>query len=170
MVGKADKIDGVYDFEVNKNGGEWVDYLTQFGGSIAQKPLSEETKRNEGERVEIDFASYVTNKDGYNVTWNKVSGKGTLSADGKYVLDAMTKENDEVVVEVYSAFDKLTFKITLTVSDNGGNTNPNPTPGGDKNEGKGGCKSSISVSLAIVGGMLAVGTVAGGVAFKKRKK
>ncbi len=168
--GKADKIDGVYDFEANKNGGEWVDYLTQFGGSIAQKPLSEETKRNEGEKVEIDFASYVTNKDGYNVTWNKVSGKGTLSADGKYVLDAMTKENDEVVVEVYSAFDKLTFKITLTVSDNGGNTNPNPTPGGDKNEGKGGCKSSISVSLAIVGGMLAVGTVAGGVAFKKRKK
>ena len=166
--GKADKIDGVYDFEANKNGGEWVDYLTQFGGSIAQKPLSEETKRNEGEKVEIDFASYVTNKDGYIVTWNKVSGKGTLSADGKYVLDAMTKENDEVVVEVYSAFDKLTFRITLTVD--GGSVNPDPTPGGDKNEGKGGCKSSISVSLAIVGGMLAVGTVAGGVAFKKRKK
>ena len=166
--GKADKIDSVYDFEANKNGGEWVDYLTQFGGSIAQKPLSEETKRNEGEKVEIDFASYVTNKDGYNVTWNKVSGKGTLSADGKYVLDAMTKENDEVVVEVYSAFDKLTFRITLTVD--GGSVNPDPTPGGDKNEGKGGCKSSISVSLAIVGGMLAVGTVAGGVAFKKRKK
>lgn len=168
--GKADKIDGVYDFEANKNGGEWVDYLTQFGGSIAQKPLSEETKRNEGERVEIDFASYVTNKDGYNVTWNKVSGKGTLSADGKYVLDAMTKENDEVVVEVYSAFDKLTFKITLTVSDNGGNTNPDPTPEKPEEGKKGGCKSSISVSLAIVGGMLAVGTVAGGVAFKKRKK
>lgn len=166
--GKADKIDGVYDFEANKNGGEWVDYLTQFGGSIAQKPLSEETKRNEGEKVEIDFASYVTNNDGYSVTWNKVSGKGTLSADGKYVLDAMTKENDEVVVEVYSAFDKLTFRITLTVD--GGSVNPDPTPGGDKNEGKGGCKSSISVSLAIVGGMLAVGTVAGGVAFKKRKK
>lgn len=166
--GKAEKVSGVYDFEANKNGGEWVDYLTQFGGSIAQKPLSEETKRNEGEKVEIDFASYVTNKDGYSVTWNKVSGKGTLSADGKYVLDAMTKENDEVVVEVYSAFDKLTFRITLTVD--GGSVNPDPTPGGDKNEGKGGCKSSISVSLAIVGGMLAVGTVAGGVAFKKRKK
>lgn len=171
--GKADKISGVYDFEANKNGGEWVDYLTQFGGSIAQKPLNEAAKRNEGEKVEIDFASYVTNNDGYKVTWNKVSGKGTLSAEGKYVLDAMTKENDEVVVEVYSAFDKLTFRITLTVSDGSGTTDPGTpgTPDGDNNEeSDGGCNSSISVSLAVVGGMLAVGAAAGGIAFKKRKK
>lgn len=166
--GTAAKVSGEYDFEANKNDGEWVDYLTQFGGSISQKPLNEAAKRNEGEKVEIDFASYVTNNDGYKVTWNKVSGKGTLSADGKYTLDAMTKEDDEVVVEVYSAFDKLTFKITLTTSAGGDNSGNNS--GNNEEEPSGGCNSSISVSLALVGGMLAIGAAAGGIAYKKRKK
>lgn len=181
---KAKKVEAVYDFDANKNGGEWVPYLSQFGGSISQKPLNVETVRTEGEKVEIDFASYVMNNDGYKVTWNKVSGKGTLSADGKYTLDAMTKENDEVVVEVYSAFDKLTFKITLTTSAGGENPGtpgenpgtpgenpgtPGENPGGNEETG-GGCNSSISVSLALVGGMLAFGAAAGGIAFKKRKK
>ncbi len=166
--GKADKVSGEYNFEENKNGGEWVNYLTQFGGSISSKPLTEETVRNKGEKVEIDFASYLTNKDGYKVTWNKVSGKGALDANGKYVLDAMTAENDEVVVEVYSAFDKLTFKITLTAKSEGTVNPPEEKPEEPKEEG--GCNSSISVSLALVGGMLALGATAGGIAIKKRKK
>lgn len=173
--GSANKIDGEYDFEANKNGGEWVNYLTQFSASISQKPVTEPAHRNEGDRVEIDFASYLTNSDGYKVTWNKVSGKGTLSEDGKYTLDAMTAEDDEIVVEVYSAFDKITFKLTLTTEGESEPVNPGTpstpgttTPG--EEESSGGCNSSITVSLALVGGMLAVGAAAGGIAYKKRKK
>lgn len=167
--GKASDVNGVYDFEANKGSGEWVEYLSQFGGSISSKPLSVETVRTEGEKVEIDFAQYVNNPDGYKVTWNKISGKGTLSADGKYTLDAMTAENDTVEVEVYSAFDKLSFKVTLTTSSQGGNDKPDPKPGND-NEGNGLSKGAIAGIC--VGSAAAVGGIGVGAYFliKRRKK
>ncbi len=170
---KAKKVEAEYDFEANKNGGEWVPYLTQFGGSISQRPLNVETKRTEGEKIEIDFASYVMNNDGYKVTWNKVSGKGTLGADGKYTLDALTAEGDVIEIEVYSAFDKLSFKLTLTATSEG-DDNPDPTPDdGDENgdKDKGGLSAGAIAGIC-VGGAVVLGGIGAGAYFlvKKRKK
>lgn len=117
--GTANKVSGVYDFEANRNGGEWVNYLTQFGGSISSKPVTLDAYKA-GDAVNVDFSEFITNEDGYFLTWNLVSENGTLSKDGVFTLESMASEDVEVRVEVYSAFDKLTLAATLKAAAEGG--------------------------------------------------
>lgn len=176
--GLPQKVEGVYDFQANKGDGEWVEYLTQFGGSISSAPLNEKTVYAKGAKVEIDFAKYVANEDGYTVKWNKVSGKGTLSSDGKYTLDAMTADGDTVEVEVYSAFDKLSFKLTLSVEQEGNTPGNNPggnpgdnTPGNTPdNSDKDGGLSAGAIAGICVGAAAVVGLGAGAYFIIRKKK
>lgn len=164
--GSTNKVAGTYDFEANAEGGEWVNYLTQFGGSISAKPVVLD-QYEKGANVSIDFKDYVNNEDGYTLGWNLLTNKGTLGENGVFTLDNI-QENTEVRVEVWSAFDKLTFTVTLAVKGSepvtpGGDDKPDPEP-------KKGCSSQIGAYGAAAGclALTAVGVAV--VALKKRKE
>lgn len=159
----AQKVEGTYDFEANAEGGEWVDYLSQFGGSISAKPVTLE-KYQKGANVSVDFKQYLNNDGGYTLGWKLVSQKGALSNDGVYTLENI-QGDEEVCLEVWSAFDKLTFNVTLSVE--GGQT---VTPGPEEDPGKKGCGSEIGAygALAACLTLAAAGTAV--VVLRKRKE
>jgi hypothetical protein len=163
--GSTNKVSGVYDFEANANGGEWVDYLTQFGGSISSKPVTL-GEYDKGANVSIDFKQYVNNEDGYALGWNLVTENGALSENGVFTLDNI-QNNTEVRVEVWSAFDKLTFNVTLAVKGGapvgpGGDDKPEPE--------KKGCSSEVGAYGAAAGCLALAAVGAAAVALRKRKE
>ncbi len=165
--GTTSKVSGTYDFEANENGGEWVDYLTQFGGSISSKPVVLDAYEK-GASVSIDFKNYVNNNDGYTLGWNLVTEKGSLGANGVFTLDNI-QENTAVTVEVWSAFDKLTINVTLAVQGGepvgpGGDDKPQPEPA------KKGCASQVGAMSAIAGCFALTAVGAAALAIKKRKE
>lgn len=173
--GTASKVEGTYDFDANKDGGEWVDYISQFGGSISKKTVSAETSYKVGDSVSIDFSQYVENKDGYIVTWALASDKGELSAEGVYTVSADAEGKIAVTVEVYSAFDKLTFELELNVAKEGSGTSGDSgtseeSSGGNSEKESGEGASSGCGSVAGLGAGLALIAAAGvGLAIRKKK-
>ncbi len=162
--GRASKVSGTYDFEANKGSGEWVNYLSQFGGSISSTPVNLAPVQS-GANVAIDFSDYIVNKDGYIVKYNLVSDSGSLSNDGKFTLNNVTA-NTTVTVEAYSAFDKLTFNVNVTLEGASGGDN------GDDNKDDGGKKrcGSVAVGSTVAGALLALGLSAAALFIRKRKQ
>lgn len=162
--GRASKVEGVYDFEANANGGTWTSYLAQFGGGISAQPVNPDTVKA-GETITIDFSDYVTNEDGYHLTWNLLSDEGTLSDEGVFTLASATAGTHEISLEVYSAFDRLTFNVSVQVTESGTPDDPDgpddpdtPAPGDDGNDDDKGCGGAIE--FAGWGGGIALGVLA----------
>lgn len=171
--GTANKVEGTYDFEANANGGEWVDYISQFGGSISKKALTAETSYKVGDSVSIDFSQYIENKDGYSVTWSLASDKGELSDKGVYTVAADTEGKIVVTVEVYSAFDKLTFDLELNVTKEAVQPGDSVTSGNSGNASDGNSEekpSSGCGSVAGFGSGLAFLAAAGAALVIRKKK
>lgn len=175
--GTSNKVSGMYDFEANANGGEWVDYITQFGGSISKKVFSADEYKV-GDDISIDFSKYIDNEDGYNVTYTLVSETGALSEAGVFTTKASAAGKIVVKVEAYSAFDKLTFDVELTVKGedsgnegNGGNSGSSSeqpsTPPASDSESK---PSSGCGSVAMGAGIAAATAAVAAVAFVAKKK
>lgn len=132
--GRTEKVTGSYDLEANKEGGEWVEYITRFGGSISSKPLNVEESYTAGEAISINFANYITNANGFYVSYNKSSGEGAVSNAGVYTFTPAAAGKFNVTVEVFSAFDKLTFSVEFNVkAAEGGGEQPG---GGDEPGGE----------------------------------
>ena len=162
--GRASKVEGVYDFEANASGGTWTSYLAQFGGGISAQPVNPDTVKA-GETITIDFSDYVTNEDGYHLTWNLLSDEGTLSDEGVFTLASATAGTHEISLEVYSAFDRLTFNVSVQVTESGTPDDPDgpddpdtPAPGDDGNDDDKGCGGAIE--FAGWGGGIALGVLA----------
>lgn len=156
--GVSSKVSGTYDFEANANGGEWVDYITQFGGSISKKVVSLNNYKV-GDEISIDFSALIENEDGYSVKYELVSETGTLSEAGVFAATASAAGKLAVKVNVYSAFDKLTFDLELNVTADG--ETPAPTPGtdnpSDNKTEKTGCGSVVmSAGISVLAAAAAV--------------
>jgi hypothetical protein len=114
---RASKETGIYDFEANKDGGEWKTYLSQFGGSsISSKPVTVENEYKTGKAITIDFSKFITNNANYYLTWNLKTDKGTLSEDGVWTYTPNKGEDFKVEVEVYSAFDKIALNANINMT------------------------------------------------------
>ena len=132
--GTASKVSGVYDFEANKGSGEWVEFISQFGGSISSAVVPSQPDAAVGDTVTIDFSQYVVNEDGYTVSYELVSGDGQLSDAGVYTVSASEAGSYTVTVTAQSVFDKLTFTVTYNVTDGSepdSDPDLNPDPGTD---------------------------------------
>ncbi len=132
--GTASKVSGVYDFEANKGSGEWVEFISQFGGSISLAVVPSQPDAAVGDTVTIDFSQYVVNEDGYTVSYELVSGDGQLSDAGVYTVSASEAGTYTVTVTAQSVFDKLTFTVTYNVTDGSepdSDPDLNPDPGTD---------------------------------------
>ncbi len=179
--GATSKVEGRYDFEANANGGQWVEYITQFGGSISSKVVDAPTSYKPGDSISIDFSQYVNNEDGYHVTYDLLSDTGTLSDEGVFTYTPSEEGKIAVRVQAASAFDKLVFEVELNVTESGSDT-PDPgdstsdtsdSTGGptDSNVGSdstgGGCGSSIT---GIAAAALVASAAAAAMIIKKKRE
>ncbi len=179
--GTASKVSGTYDFEANKNGGEWVDYISQFGGSISAKVVSVDPSYKTGEEISVDFSAFVENENGYFVTYTLLSEQGALSDAGVYTYTPTAAGKVTVQVEATSAFDKLAFTVELNVTDDqqGGDDSStsdstvdssvnDSNVGGSSGTTSGGCGSSI-IGLGVTGLAVSAGALAAVMIRKKRE-
>lgn len=179
--GSTSKVEGRYDFEANANGGEWVDYISQFGGSISSKVVDVEDSYKTGTPIIIDFAQYIDNEDGYFVDYELLSDTGELSDAGVFTITPSEAGKITVRVQASSAFDKLVFEVELNVtadgSENPGDSssdpsNPSDSSGSASNDSgssdEGGCGSSVTglASAAIA----ATAAVAATIIIRKKRE
>lgn len=175
--GTASKVPGEYDFEANANGGQWTSYLAQFGGGISSQPVNPDPVKA-GDTVTINFADYVSNDDGYYLTWNLLSEEGTLSDDGVFTLENAAAGAHEIQVEVYSAFDRLTFNVSVTAEDGGSQTpegDPDddvtdPTDPADPGKKGGSDNTGLIIGLVIGAVVIIAAVVVIVVVVRKKKK
>lgn len=179
--GSTSKVEGRYDFEANANGGEWVDYISQFGGSISSKVVDVEDSYKTGTPITIDFAQYIDNEDGYFVDYELLSDTGELSDAGVFTITPSEAGKITVRVQASSAFDKLVFEVELNVTADGSenpgdsssdSSNPSDSSGSASNDSgssdEGGCGSSVTglASAAIA----ATAAVAATIIIRKKRE
>ncbi len=158
------KNPGSFDFAE----GNWVPYITQFGGSISAKPVTVGESYKKGESVSIDFSQFVENKDGYVVSYTLTSSGGALSDAGLFTLTPDAAGTVTVTVEARSAFDKFTLTAVLNVTEDGTPT-PEPQPDEEKPKKKG-CGSAMGAVGSAGAGVVLLGAGAALLARKKKQE
>lgn len=152
--GTTNKVTGTYDFDANKSGGEWVKYISQFGGSISSVPVTVEDAYKVNESITIDFSSFVENEDGYAVTYTLSGDKGELSEDGVFTYTPTEAGKITVTVVAASAFDKLTLTAELNVGADEGGT--------EASRGCNGCSGAFGaaeISVIAAAALIAAGVL-----------
>ncbi|MCI8459083.1 MAG: hypothetical protein HFE46_05405 [Clostridia bacterium] len=158
------KNPGSFDFAE----GNWVPYITQFGGSISAKPVTVGESYKKGEPVSIDFSQFVENKDGYVVSYTLTSSGGALSDAGLFTLTPDAAGTVTVTVEARSAFDKFTLTAVLNVTEDGTPTSE-PQPDEEKPKKKG-CGSAMGAVGSAGAGVVLLGAGAALLARKKKQE
>lgn len=113
--GTVTKLDGNFDFTEGE-GLNFVPYLTLYKiNTITLKTFTPQPSYEAGEQITIDLRQYIENPQKYVVTFDRNVSVGTLSEDGVWTF---TPEEDGAIdleVDIYTAFEKVTFAIQLNV-------------------------------------------------------
>lgn len=160
--GTTNKVSGTYDFEANKGSGEWVKYISQFGGSISSTPVSGLESSKVGEQISVDFSKFIVNENGYYVNYTLTSAQGSIDENGVFTYTPAEAGKITVTVEAASAFDKLTLTAEIEVKGDGNTdpVDPDPDPTDPEKEGCNGCNGAFGAGEA--GAIAAIALVVAG--------
>ena len=113
--GTVTKLDGNFDFTEGE-GLNFVPYLTLYKiNTITLMTFTPQPSYEAGSQITIDLKQYIENPQNYVITFDRDVSVGTLSEDGVWTF---TPEEDGIIdleVDIYTAFEKVTFAIQLNV-------------------------------------------------------